>query len=313
MMLISKITLGTAQLGFNYGIANVNGKPDFNKSIEILNYSWQNEINTFDTSPLYGNSEKLIGSFISSKSIDNLENLIIISKLPRIQLEDKLTFDNLYMHIKNQIFQSIKNLQIKRIPIYLIHHTPDINIKNGLIIDCLTQIKSDGLIDKFGISAYNPEEVKTSLKFKDISVIQIPINIFDQRLIRNGLLKELKKRGYIIFARSIYLQGLFFISPEKLPKNLKIAKEPLLKLQTIIKEYDIDIDKLTFLFVRDLPEISSLVIGTEKVKQVERNIKILKEQPLLNDIRNRIMEEFSEISERIINPSLWNKSNQINK
>lgn len=313
MMLISKITLGTAQLGFNYGIANVNGKPDFNKSIEILNYSWQNEINTFDTSPLYGNSEKLIGSFISSKSIDNLENLIIISKLPRIQLEDKLTFDNLYMHIKNQIFQSIKNLQIKRIPIYLIHHTPDINIKNGLIIDCLTQIKSDGLIDKFGISAYNPEEVKTSLKFKDINVIQIPINIFDQRLIRNGLLKELKKRGYIIFARSIYLQGLFFISPEKLPKNLKIAKEPLLKLQTIIKEYDIDIDKLTFLFVRDLPEISSLVIGTEKVKQVERNIKILKEQPLLNDIRNRIMEEFSEISERIINPSLWNKSNQINK
>ena len=313
MMLISKITLGTAQLGFNYGIANVNGKPDFNKSIEILNYSWQNEINTFDTSPLYGNSEKLIGSFISSKSIDNLENLIIISKLPRIQLEDKLTFDNLYMHIKNQIFQSIKNLQIKRIPIYLIHHTPDINIKDGLIIDCLTQIKSDGLIDKFGISAYNPEEVKTSLKFKDINVIQIPINIFDQRLIRNGLLKELKKRGYIIFARSIYLQGLFFISPEKLPKNLKIAKEPLLKLQTIIKEYDIDIDKLTFLFVRDLPEISSLVIGTEKVKQVERNIKILKEQPLLNDIRNRIMEEFSEISERIINPSLWNKSNQINK
>lgn len=313
MMLISKITLGTAQLGFNYGIANVNGKPDFNKSIEILNYSWQNEINTFDTSPLYGNSEKLIGSFISSKSIDNLENLIIISKLPRIQLEDKLTFDNLYMHIKNQIFQSIKNLQIKRIPIYLIHHTPDINIKDGLIIDCLTQIKSDGLIDKFGISAYNPEEVKTSLKFKDINVIQIPINIFDQRLIRNGLLKELKKRGYIIFARSIYLQGLFFISPEKLPKNLKIAKEPLLKLQTIIKEYDIDIDKLSFLFVRDLPEISSLVIGTEKVKQVERNIKILKEQPLLNDIRNRIMEEFSEISERIINPSLWNKSNQINK
>lgn len=313
MMLISKITLGTAQLGFNYGIANVNGKPDFNKSIEILNYSWQNEINTFDTSPLYGNSEKLIGSFISSKSIDNLENLIIISKLPRIQLEDKLTFDNLYMHIKNQIFQSIKNLQIKKIPIYLIHHTPDINIKDGLIIDCLTQIKSDGLIDKFGISAYNPEEVKTSLKFKDINVIQIPINIFDQRLIRNGLLKELKKRGYIIFARSIYLQGLFFISPEKLPKNLKIAKEPLLKLQTIIKEYNIDIDKLTFLFVRDLPEISSLVIGTEKVKQVERNIKILKEQPLLNDIRNRIMEEFSEISERIINPSLWNKSNQINK
>ena len=104
-------------------------------------------------------------------------------------------------------------------------------INNGLVIECLNQIKKEGLIDNFGISVYNPEDVNASLDYKEINVIQVPINIFDHRLINSGLLKKLKGKNYIILARSIYLQGLFFILPEKLPKNLQVAKDPLLKLE----------------------------------------------------------------------------------
>ena len=236
---------------------------------------------------------------------------MIISKLPKIKIKEKLTFDNLYFSIKNQVNQSLKNLKIDKIPIYLIHHTPDLFLKDGIIIECLTQIKKEGLINKIGISVYKPEEVEASLKFKDINVIQIPINLFNHYMIKTGLLKELKKRGYIIFARSIYLQGLFFIPLEKLPKNLEIAKEPLKKLRNLIKEYpQIDIAKLALLFVRDMPEITSMVIGVEKVEQIAYNIKLLKEEPLPNKIREEILDEFSELSEEIINPSYWNKSNK---
>lgn len=309
-MFISKITLGTAELGLNYGIANRTGKPNFQSSNEILKYSWNNGINTFDTAPVYGNSEKIIGSFISSKIRNKIDNLVVVSKLPITKINKKLTFDILYAHIKNQVNQSIENLKIKQIPIYLLHHAPDLLLNNGLVIDCLNQIKKDGLIDRFGIFVYNPEEVKTSLKFKEINVIQVPINIFDPRLIKSKLLKELKKRGYIIFARSIYLQGLFFISPEKLPKNLEVAKEPLKKLRNLIKDYQIDIAKLALLFVRDLPEITSIVIGAEKVEQVANNINLLKEKPLSNEIRQKILDEFSDLSEDITNPSYWNNSNK---
>ena len=59
-MIISKITLGTAQLGMNYGITNVNGKLDYNAALKILNYAWKNGINTFNTAPWYGNSKKLL-------------------------------------------------------------------------------------------------------------------------------------------------------------------------------------------------------------------------------------------------------------
>ena len=305
-MKISKISLGTAQLGTKYGIANVKGKPDFNTATKILNYSWENSINTFDTSPVYGNSEKIIGSFISSIDTNNINKPLIVTKLPAINKKDNLNFNSLYNLIKEQINQSLNNLKIETIPFYLLHNAPDIFFKEGLIIECLNQLKKDGLIERLGLSVYNLEEVKASLEFKEINVIQIPINIFDHRFIKKGLLKQLKKKKFIIFARSVYLQGLLFIPPEKLPKNLEFAKEPLIKLRKLINDYNTDIDKLAFSFVRDLPEITSLVIGVEKIEQISRNIDLLKENPLPREIHERIKDDFSDLNEKIINPSLWN-------
>jgi len=70
MAFYSKITLGTAQLGLKYGIANITRKLNFNSAIKILEFSWNNGINIFDTAPIYGNSEDIIGSFISAKIND---------------------------------------------------------------------------------------------------------------------------------------------------------------------------------------------------------------------------------------------------
>lgn len=305
-MPISKISLGTAQLGMEYGIANVDRKPDFSIAINILDYSWKNGINSFDTSPLYGNSEEIIGSFISSR-IKKKKNLTIISKLPSVDKKLDFTYNNLYNYIVKKIKKSLNKLKLNCIPIYLLHHAPDIYIKDGLVIKCLNQIKKEGLIKQIGISTYNLKEVKETLKFREIDVIQLPINIFDHRLIKSGLLKKLNKYGYSIFARSIYLQGLFFLSPEKLPDYLKIAKQPLIKLRDLAKEYSIDIAKLAFLYVRDLPEITSLVIGAENINQLANNLKYLDEKPLSSELSKIIIEEFSDQSDKIINPSLWNK------
>lgn len=305
-MNISKITLGTAQIGFDYGIANKIGKPEFQTSMEILHFAYNNGINTFDTAPDYGNSEEIIGKFISSKIKNQDKAPIIISKMPPFKPNQYIDYNSVYNYIKNQINKSISSLNLKSIPIYLIHHAKDILFRENLIIECLEQIKKEGLINRFGVSVYNPKEVERLLKFKDIDVIQVPINIFDRRMITTKLLKKLKQKNYIIFARSIYLQGLFFIPPEKLPKHLEMAKEYLVKLGNIANEYNIDIAKLALLFVRDLPEIDSLVIGAEKVEQLKDNLNIINEDPLDDDLRQLIMEEFSEIPEKIINPSLWN-------
>ncbi|MFX1554511.1 MAG: aldo/keto reductase [Promethearchaeota archaeon] len=306
-MEFSKYTLGTAQLGIDYGIANLNGKPDYNTSIKILEYAWNNGINVFDTAPVYGNCEELIGSFIESRTKNDIKNIVIISKLPQVKVRGNYNFTKVYNFIKKQLSESLKALNINKLPIYLLHNPSDIFLNDGLVIDCLSQIKKEGLIEKIGISCYQPKEVEAALNFKEINAIQVPINIFDHRLLKSGLLKKLKSRDYLIFARSIYLQGLFFINPKSLSKNYHFAKKPLVRLNIIAKEFKIEIDKLALLFVRGIPEISSIIIGAEKLDQLKRNLELFKEDSLPEEIYNRILKEFSSLPEIIINPQLWNK------
>ena len=70
------MTLGTVQLGKDYGINNTTGKPDIQAAHEILSLALKNGINSLDTASAYGDSEAVIGSFIKQSN----ETPFIITK-----------------------------------------------------------------------------------------------------------------------------------------------------------------------------------------------------------------------------------------
>lgn len=51
-----------------------------------------------------------------------------------------------------------------------------------------------------------------------------------------------------------------------------------------------------------------MLIGAEKIEQIVKNVLFLNEEPLDIEIRKRIYEEFSDVPDIVINPSLWNKN-----
>ena len=59
---ISKITLGTVQLGMNYGINNADGKPSEELASQVLGTAIAGGITSFDTSSDYGTREKKLPS-----------------------------------------------------------------------------------------------------------------------------------------------------------------------------------------------------------------------------------------------------------
>ena len=63
---LSSMSLGTVQLGMNYGIANNSGKPDEAKSHAILRAALEGGVTSIDTARVYGNSEEVIGNFFKS-------------------------------------------------------------------------------------------------------------------------------------------------------------------------------------------------------------------------------------------------------
>lgn len=299
---ISKLSLGTAQLGFDYGIANVAGKPNLDKSFEILETAINAGINCFDTAPSYGDSEKIIASFMDNGISE--PPTIIITKL-KADFGDSVDSVEIYHQAKQNIENSMNRLQINKIPILLLHSASNMKDNNGLILQSLIRLKDEGLIEKVGVSVYSPEEVEIAIDVGDFDAIQIPINIFDQRLIESGLLKSLKQHDFIVFARSIFLQGLFFLDPDALPENLKLAREPLMTLRKLAQKHEIDIAEMAISFVRDLPEISSMVIGAETSAQVLNNCDLIECPKLSDELKDEILNVFSDLPEKIINPSLW--------
>ncbi len=306
---ISKMTLGTVQLGLQYGIANKTGKPDIKTTQEILRYAIKNGINAFDTAPVYGDSEKIIGDFFSSKdSNQDAKPPLIVTKIPFPPDEKAWRYDKIYELMKKSIKQSLQNLNLKKIQIALLHNATvaALSKNNRVIVECLLKLKDEGFIEKLGATVYSPEEVRECLNIKEFNAIQIPLNLLDSRLLHENLLKKLADQNVMIFARSIFLQGLLFLNPNNLPPNLQIASKYLLTLNKIASEFKIPIAQLALCFVRDLPEITSLVIGLETRDQLERNLNLFSWPPLPKGAKEMLLNAFKDIPEKIINPSKWN-------
>lgn len=300
---ISKFTLGTCQLGYNYGIANKTGQPTEEESFQILKTAIENGVNSFDTASMYQVSEDVLGKFFSS-SKNTLKNPVITTKIADFNFEsDKAIKESMY----NQFSGSLEKMKLSSIPVLMLHHFSDFKKGGEIVIENLKEMKAGGKVGKIGISLYAENDMELVLKENTFEAVQIPMNIFDHRLIKSGVLKEFEKRGIIVFVRSVFLQGLFFLDPENLPEKLQPAKEPLKKLHDIANRAGMGIAQLCTSFIKNLDGVSSLVIGCETVKQVEDNISLMNSPALSRQIYDEIFDAFKDIPAFVITPWMWDK------
>lgn len=302
---ISKFTLGTVQLGMEYGIANKSGMPDEAKSFSILQIAVDGGVSSFDTSMHYGESEAVIGNFLSSCR-SGLRDPVLTTKfkvVPGDYLSDKEVEKQIYEFIEN----SLQRLKIKKIPVYMLHNPQDMTMYGKIVPATLRKLKREGLIGMAAVSVYTSEEVDEMLRDDIYEAIQIPMNIIDRRLIKKGSLKRLHEADKIVFARSLYLQGLFFMDPSLLTGNLKDAEEPLRKLALLADREGMSIAQLALSHIRDMKEVTSLVIGAEAPGQVDDNIRLMEGPSISEKTEYEISNQFGNIPIHVLNPGLWKR------
>ena len=197
----NKIILGSANFDQKYGI-----KKNFIKKSEIkklFNFALKKKIKTIDTSPLYNESEKIIGLL-------NKGRFKIISKIPKIPKD--IRKKNIKKWIKKSTKTSLKNLKVKKFECLLIHNANSLLSKNGdEIYKSIKSMKTGKLTNKIGVSIYDFNLLDKILKKFRFDLIQAPLNILDQRLVNTGWLKKLKKRKIEVHVRSIFLQGILLV------------------------------------------------------------------------------------------------------
>jgi len=299
MIKLSKFCLGCAQLGNKYGINNTTGKPNSHESLELVRLAVENGITTFDTAPVYGDSQKVLGECLSEL---NKYDLTIISRVPPVEWGKGMK--HVHETIETAFYQTLSDLGMDKLPIILFHKFSDIEKGTYMILNILRKLKSKGLIGKIGASIYTPGEAETTLKIEDLDVIQVPINLIDKRLIDNGFLKRAKDKGKTILARTVFLQGLFF--KKVIPSELKGFLPYQNAINKICADENMDAAELALRYVLGIEQVDSIAVGMETVDQLKRNIEIMKKQKLSDKILSEI-ENIGSAPENIINPSLWGK------
>ena len=289
--LIQKIGLGTAQFGSPYGIANKEGKISESEAAKILNFAWDQGVNTLDTAAAYGDSEDVLGRFLVKSGF----NYRVVSKAPALNVGNVNTFGD-------QLNATLVRLRQKKIYGYLIHKFDDIKEYESLLNE-LQKSKKEELVEKIGFSLYRVEELQYLLDRKiAFDLLQVPYNIFDQRFA--GHFQALKSKGVEIHVRSAFLQGLFFLKVDELSQQMHAARGNLKKLQTISAELDIPISHLCLCFVLLNPYLDKVIIGVDSLAQLRQNLGFTNYIQKMNEIYDQCKGLDIE-DEQVILPFLW--------
>ena len=287
---LSSMTIGTVQLGMNYGIANEGGKPDEQKSFSMLRAAFENGITALDTARAYGDSEDVIGRFLKTWTGEVPYIATKICKFP----EDV----NVEKHVLSSMETSLEKLGVSKVNTVMLHSPVDLLAHKDSVASAMQELLKRGYADRIGVSVYVAEEIEEMLKHPEFSVTQVPMSIFDQRLIASGTVKKLKDANYTVFVRSVFLQGLFFLDPDSMtdPILLEHAAPSIRLLHEIASSEGMSIAQLAIAFMRDTVGVTSLVLGADTPEQVKENISYFDTPSLSDKVTTTIREHFARVN-----------------
>lgn len=286
-----KIILGSANFDQVYGIKeNLIKKNQIKK---LLYLASKNNIKIIDTAPLYNESEKIIGKL-------NKNRFKIISKIPNKPKNVKK--NQIKDWLKDCTTNSLKNLNIKKFECLLLHNGESLLKKNGNeIYEGIKKLKSNGITKKIGISIYNFNSLNKIIKKFKVDLIQVPFNIFDQRLIQNNLLKRIKKQKIQIHVRSVFLQGVLLLKYNQLPKKLKKFKKEWDKWQNWLKKNKVNPLQACLSFISNQSQLDGIVVGCDNINQLNQILK-------LKQLKGKFSSHNLNIkNNKLIDPRKWSK------
>jgi aryl-alcohol dehydrogenase-like predicted oxidoreductase len=295
--LLSRIVLGTAQLGMSYGIANRIGRPDDTEARRLIARCIENGITWFDTARAYGQSEAVLGRIFAELCIQAQVNVVGKGALAS-HANESLT---------GQIHNSLEILGIPGFAFWLAHDEKQLDFHKSDFIEELEQLRHAGLVGGFGISAYTPRVALRAVESHGLAAIQFPCSPFDRRFFRNDIHVRLADTGAFQFIRSIYLQGLCLMGPSDVPVGVPYGKKAVRLLNEFCHSHALprDLFCLHYVLHRSAATEAKLVIGMESHEQLERNLELLTH----TQVEPRLYEEWDALwphdHEALILPYLW--------
>lgn len=287
----SKLVLGTAQIGLDYGINNSKGLVSIKETERIFNVAHENGIQILDTAEAYGYSHEKIGRY-HNKSNNKFR---IITKLN----SKKTSFST---GITDKVYENLKTLNVDSLYAYMFHSFEDFKKHFTKYYEDLLILKEKGVIEKIGVSLYANDDLDNVLKFNNVDLVQLPFNLLDNNNKRGKIIKKAKAAGIEIHTRSVFLQGLFFADTNKLTHPFNKLSPYLKSLQNLCCQ-DFKINELALNYACNNTDIDKVLLGVDNANQLKLNL-LCEKKGLREELRKRV--DLINVKEnKLLNPSNW--------
>jgi aryl-alcohol dehydrogenase-like predicted oxidoreductase len=251
----SRLVLGTAQFGLPYGVTNMRGLLAETETARILELAWGRGITMLDTAPAYGASETVVGRYLK-----DFPGFSVVTKTPTFKGPSIEAAD--IEAVRRSLAQSIERLGRRCLDAVLVHHGDDLRKPGGdLIVRVLEDMKSERLIARVGVSVYDEAEITAVLSRFQPDIVQLPINLFDQRLLRNGVPWRLREQNIEVHARSVFLQGVLLADVESLNPYFRPYASQFFQYRQFLLDNDISALTACLAFALGKSGADRIVVG----------------------------------------------------
>ncbi|MBK8870712.1 MAG: aldo/keto reductase [Elusimicrobia bacterium] len=263
---LKRLALGGAQWGAHaYGIANTQGVLREKDAEGIINYAVERGIRSFDTASSYDTSECVIG-----RALADCPAARIVTKTP--VFHSKVVRSE-HVEVLIKAFEdSLEHLKVSQVYGLLIHHSGDLLVPGGhLLFDAMKTLKDLKRVSKIGVSVYTAEQAHAVLAKFPVEIIQLPMNVLDQRFLSEEWLWALASRGELeIHARSIFLQGALLMSPQTIPNRIRFLADPIEKFRKTALEINLSPLQGALHFVLQQKALTQVIVGVHSCEELQQ-------------------------------------------
>jgi aryl-alcohol dehydrogenase-like predicted oxidoreductase len=289
---ISAIGIGCWNFGGDWDSSNDES------AVRIVHSAIDSGINLFDVAPVYGwhHAEQVLGKALEGGW---RKKVLIASKCGLVWDDKHVAVNDLSKkNILREIDESLQRLQTDYIDIYQLHW-PDSKTPIEETASALSDIKKAGKIRHVGLSNFAQKDVEVFMNYIDIDAQQGLYNMFERNAdsyhniplayrTEREMLSTVRKYDQAFLPYSPLFQGLLagkfknginFSKRDIRSENPKFSSgrfqqyyEGYLKVQAIAYEMEKPIVQVALNWLRQKPEVTSIINGIASTAQLQENI-----------------------------------------
>ncbi len=282
---ISELGFGALEIGRNWPYWRKDKedfiRPDDAEAKKIIFKALDEGINFFDTAPAYQDSERILGNALKG----NRKNVILATKCGEWFDGTQSIYNYSYSETKKFIENSLRLLQTDYIDLLQIHSANAEIIQHGETVRAMKEAQQSGKIRYLGFSTEFEDAVTLGIESGDYDAVQISHNALRLSMMKN-IFPVAKKNTIGIIVKDALSRGQ--LTSKKNDVQEKDVREKIHLLEKIAEEYSMSLTELAVRFSFSAPEVSTVIIGTKKIANLESNISYATNGILSEEILNKI-------------------------